>query len=84
MACHIPQYAQTHFAVFVQIGVESDLVIACRHEFHTWCSDWIIWRTAYNEVEVSALIGRVKWSRDQSVDLKYVKFQHNRQIHIHT
>ena len=66
---HLPQDAETDLAVLIQIGIESHHPCASCHEPYTRGHEGVSWGETDNEVEESALIGRVKGTCDYHVQL---------------
>lgn len=69
MNLDLPKNAQADFAVSVKVGVEADGVVSCGNQFDTWRVNGVVRGAAEQEEEEAALIWRVKWPRDQCMDL---------------
>ena len=66
----LPQNTEADFATPVEIGVESDTAVCRRHELDPGGSDGVVWGELDDEMEEATLVGCVKWTCDQCMDLE--------------
>lgn len=66
----LPEYAQTNFAIFVEVWIETNLSISCGHQLDSRWPNWIIWWAADQKIEISTFVRCIKGSRNQSMDLE--------------
>lgn len=69
MNLDLPQDAKADLAIAVEVGVETNSVVACGDELDSGWVDGVVRGTAEQEEKETALIWCVEWPCDQSMDL---------------
>ena len=68
--CNSPKNAKADLPTFVEVWVETHRAVSCGHQTHSGWRYWVVMGEAYKEVKETSLIWSVKWSSEQSMNLK--------------
>ena len=68
--CNSPKNAKADLPTFVEVWVETHRAVSCGHQTHSGWRYWVVMGEAYKEVKEPSLIWSVKWSSEQSMNLK--------------
>ena len=81
---HLPQCAEAHFPIWVQVWVEPHHPPTCGHQLHPRGLIWVVRREAQEEVEEPSFIGCFKWTTDEDVQLLSGLREKRTDAHTHT
>lgn len=73
----LPQDTEADLAVAVEVGVKANSVVASGDELDSRWVDGVVWGTAEQEQEETALVWCVKWPCYQGMDLQGEKERKN-------
>ena len=69
----LPQNAQTHFPILVEVGVESDHTSSCGHKLDPGGLEGVVGGESEYKVEKSPFIWSVEWTSNDGIHLCIVK-----------